>query len=78
MMLVAAPSSSVGTSPSAGPAFMLSTLMLQGWTHKQEHAKPVPFLGPLDFVSRFFVEQWVTFPALRDEREMCEAWRKAR
>jgi hypothetical protein len=61
----------------AGAAFMVSTLLLQGWTHKQEHAKPVPFLGPLDFVSRFFVEQWVTFPRYVMSGKMSEAWRKA-
>jgi hypothetical protein len=62
----------------AGAAFMLSTVMLQGWTHKQESAKPVAFLGPLDFVSRFFVEQWVTFPRFVMSGKLFAAWRSAR
>jgi hypothetical protein len=62
----------------AGLAFIASTVILQGWTHKQEGAKPVPFLGPMDFVSRFFVEQWVTFPRFVMSGKMLEAWRRAR
>jgi Protein of unknown function (DUF962) len=53
-------------------------LVLQGRGHKLEAVPPEPFNGPLNFVSRFFLEQWVTFPrfvfsggwiaALRKER----------
>jgi len=53
-------------------------LLLQGRGHKLEAVPPEPFSGPLNFVSRFFLEQWVTFPrfvfsggwlaALRKER----------
>ena len=53
-------------------------LVLQGRGHKLEAVPPEPFSGPLNFVSRFFLEQWVTFPrfvfsggwvaALRKER----------
>jgi hypothetical protein len=46
----------------SGLVLMLVALAAQGWTHKREAARPVPFDGPLDFVSRFFVEQWITFP----------------
>jgi hypothetical protein len=62
----------------AGFSFMVATLLFQGWTHKQENAKPIPFLGPLDFVSRFFVEQWITFPRFVFSGKLGEAWRKAR
>jgi hypothetical protein len=62
----------------AGASFMFATVLLQGWTHKQESAKPVAFLGPLDFVSRFFVEQWVTFPRFVFSGKLFEAWRKAK
>jgi len=62
----------------AGPAFMVATLLAQGWAHKQEVARPVPFDGPMDFVSRFFVEQWVTFPRFVFSGRLAEAWRKAR
>ena len=51
---------------------------LQGRGHRLEVVPPEPFSGPLNFVSRLFLEQWVTFPrfvisggwvaALRKER----------
>ena len=58
----------------AGAAFMIATLVIQGWSHKQEEAKPVPFLGPMDFVSRFFVEQFVTFPRFVFSGAFARAW----
>ena len=30
--------------------------------HRLEPVPPEPFSGPLNFVSRLFLEQWVTFP----------------
>jgi len=59
----------------AGPAFMLATLLVQGWAHKQEDAKPVPFLGPVDFVTRFFAEQFVTFPRFVLSGALLRVWR---
>ena len=44
-----------------GAAAMLGAMAAQGAGHRKE-TPPVPFLGPLDFLSRLFVEQWVTFP----------------
>ena len=35
---------------------------LQGRGHRLEPVPPEPFSGPLNFVSRLFFEQWVTFP----------------
>jgi hypothetical protein len=35
---------------------------LQGRGHRMEPVPPEPFSGPLNFVSRLFFEQWVTFP----------------
>ena len=35
---------------------------LQGRGHRLEPIPPEPFSGPLNFVSRLFCEQWVTFP----------------
>ena len=35
---------------------------LQGRGHRLEPIPPEPFSGPLNFVSRLFFEQWVTFP----------------
>ncbi len=62
----------------AGAAFMFATLVIQGWSHKQEDAAPVPFLGPMDFVSRFFVEQFVTFPRFVLSGAFARTWRSAR
>ncbi len=59
-----------------GVLFMVATVMMQGWAHKQEDARPVPFLGPIDFVSRFFAEQFVTFPRFVLSGELARAWRK--
>jgi phage terminase small subunit len=41
---------------------MVGALAAQGRGHRLEPETPAPFEGPADFVSRFFVEQWVTFP----------------
>ena len=35
---------------------------LEGHGHRLEPVSPEPFSGPLNFVSRLFFEQWVTFP----------------
>ena len=35
---------------------------LQGRGHRLEPVPPEPFSGPLNFVSRLVLEQWVTFP----------------
>jgi uncharacterized membrane protein YGL010W len=35
---------------------------LQGRGHRLEPVPPEPFSGALNFVSRLFLEQWVTFP----------------
>lgn len=45
-----------------GLGMMLSALVAEGIGHKKETKDPIPFLGPLDFVSRFFMEQFVTYP----------------
>ncbi len=41
---------------------LLLSFGLQGLGHKLEKEVPTPFLGFPDFVSRFFVEQFITFP----------------
>ncbi len=45
-----------------GSILLLTPLIAQGVGHKLEAKKPEPFLGPLDFVSRFFAEQLITYP----------------
>lgn len=52
---------------------------LQGRGHRLEAVPPEPFSGPVNFLARLFLEQWVTFPrfvlsggwnaALRERRE---------
>jgi hypothetical protein len=42
--------------------FTLLALVLEGRGHGLEPVSPEPFTSPLNFVSRFFLEQWVTFP----------------
>ena len=54
-------------------------LALQGRGHRLERVSPEPFSGPVNFIARLFLEQWVTFPrfvlsggwraALRESRE---------
>ena len=46
----------------ATPILVLGALVAQGIGHKKEEKSPEPFLSPMDFVSRFLVEQLVTFP----------------
>ena len=41
---------------------MVVALMLQGRGHRREAEAPTPFDGAGDFLSRFVVEQWITFP----------------
>jgi hypothetical protein len=41
---------------------MALSVALQGRGHRQEPVPPAPFTGPLNAVSRIFLEQWVTFP----------------
>ena len=43
-------------------AGMVVSVFLQGRGHARERQAPTPFDGAGDFVTRFFVEQWVTFP----------------
>ena len=46
----------------AGLAAMVISVALQGRGHKLEAVPPEPFAGPLNAVSRIFLEQWITFP----------------
>jgi len=41
---------------------MVVALVLQGRGHRREAEAPTPFDGAADFLSRFVVEQWITFP----------------
>ena len=41
---------------------MVVSVVAQGRGHRRERERTTPFMGFGDFVTRFFVEQWVTFP----------------
>ncbi|HKX01710.1 MAG TPA: terminase [Methylomirabilota bacterium] len=45
-----------------GLSGLAAAIVLQGRGHAREPERPTPFDDPLDFASRFFVEQWITFP----------------
>ena len=62
----------------AGAVAMIVALVAQGRGHKLEATTPAPFLGPLDVVRRFFVEQWITFPRYVVTGEFAAAWREAK
>jgi hypothetical protein len=46
----------------AAVVVMLFSVAVQGRGHRQETVPPESFTGPLNAVSRIFLEQWVTFP----------------
>jgi hypothetical protein len=56
---------------------MIVALAAQGRVHRAEPKAPEPFLGPLDVVSRLFVEQWITFPRFLLSGGFGAAWRTA-
>ena len=41
---------------------MVVSVVAQGRGHRRESERATPFRGAGDFVTRFFAEQWVTFP----------------
>ena len=59
-------------------AAMTVALVLQGRGHRNEVEAPTPFGGPVDFVSRFMVEQWITFPRFVLSGAWAENLRRAR
>ena len=56
---------------------VLAAVALQGRGHGLEPVPPEPFTGPLNFVSRLFLEQWVTFPRFVFSGGWLAALRKA-
>jgi hypothetical protein len=60
-----------------GGALMALALVAQGRGHNGEGERPVPFQGPMDFVSRFFAEQFVTFPRFVLSGGWAKAWKAA-
>ena len=89
--IVAVPLFLIGTIALVGAIAQLSLLLLvvavgcillavalQGRGHRLEPVPPEPFSGPLNFVSRLFFEQWVTFPRFVLSGGWLAALRKAR
>ena len=72
--LVAAPFSSWLLAP-LGFGGMLVAIAAQRRGHKSEVTPPRPFRSFFDFVARFFVEQWVTFPRYVLSGRFGNAWR---
>ena len=62
LLPVAALVSREGVAAVFAVAGMGVSVALQGRGHRREREAPTPFDGAGDFVTRFFVEQWVTFP----------------
>jgi hypothetical protein len=60
-----------------GPVAMAAAMALQGRGHRRESVPPVPFDGPVDVVSRIFLEQWVTFPRYLFTGGFGRAWRQS-
>ena len=58
-----------------GVVFTAGTVAAQGRGHRGETNAPIPFEGPLDVVTRLFVEQWVTFPRFVISGGFLRAWR---
>lgn len=56
-----------------GLAALVAAVLIEGRGHAREREAPAPFDGPLDFASRFVVEQWVTFPRF----VLSGAWRRS-
>jgi hypothetical protein len=56
---------------------ILVSVALQGRGHRLEPVPPQPFSGPVNFVSRLFLEQWVTFPRFVLSASWLEALRKS-
>lgn len=72
--LLAAPLSSWLLAP-LGFAGMLIAVAAQRRGHNSEVSPPRPFRSLFDFVARFFVEQWVTFPRYLLTGGFGTAWR---
>lgn len=56
---------------------MIVSVAIQGRGHDREVVPPEPFTGPMNIVSRIFLEQWVTFPRFVFSGGWLRAWRLA-
>jgi hypothetical protein len=63
------------TLAAAGLVGLLVAVAAQRVGHKSEVSPPRPFRGPADFLQRFFLEQWLTFPRYVLSGGFLKAWR---
>jgi len=57
---------------------VIVAIALQGRGHRMEPVPPEPFSGPVNFIARLFLEQWITFPRFVVSGGWSAALRKAR
>lgn len=62
----------------AGPLLSIAAFGVQGFGHKNELLVPKRFTGPLNFLGRMFMEQWVTFPRFVATGGWLRNWREAK
>jgi len=62
IVMVVAVVTGSGSAAGLGSLGIGAAVVIQGRGHRRERARPTPFSGPADFVSRFVAEQWITFP----------------
>ena len=61
-----------------GVGCIVVAVAVQGRGHRLEAVPPQPFTGPLNFLSRLFFEQWITFPRFVISGAWGAAMRKGR
>jgi len=61
-----------------GLGVLVLCAVLEGRGHAVEPAPPIPFRHVGDFLARFAVEQWVTFPRWVLNGGWSNAWKQAR
>jgi hypothetical protein len=62
LLLIGAALQRSGLGVGLGLGCLAVAVVVEGRGHARERETPTPFAGPLDFASRFVVEQWITFP----------------
>ncbi len=58
-----------------GLMLYLGAMVAQGIGHQMEKKAPQSFLSPLDYIARFTLENWVTFPRFLLSGGFAKAWR---
>src|SRR5437899_9377692 len=61
IVMVGAVVTGSGSAAGLGSLGIGAAVVIQGGGHRRERARPTPFSGPSDLVSRFVAGQWLTF-----------------